>query len=99
MKSFLDFVNEKEIMIKVELDVVETETSVDSDDVEDNILTIMNSLEFKQWISNLTEEEIKNIEIGAADFYKSEPQNAEYLRKCFFVEKFLEQQSNEDKTI
>ena len=53
-----------------------------------NINSIIKSPEFKQWTSLLSEEEIKNMEIEAKEYYKSNPNQANFLRKKFFIEKF-----------
>jgi hypothetical protein len=56
-------------------------------DIEE-IETVTHSPEFKQWIANMGEEEIKNLEIEAKDFYKTNPNKASMLRRRFFVDKF-----------
>ena len=46
------------------------------------------SPEFKQWLANMGEEDIKNLEIEAKEFYNSNPNKASMLRRKFFVDKF-----------
>lgn len=59
----------------------------------EEIETVTHSPEFKQWVANMGEEEIKNLEISAKDFYKSKPNKASILRRKHFVEKFKEFQN------
>lgn len=51
---------------------------------------VMSSDEFKGWLSTLSEEEIKNMEIEAKETYKDKKFKYAFLRKKFFVDKFKE---------
>jgi hypothetical protein len=59
----------------------------------EEIETVTHSPEFKQWTANMGEEEIKNLEIEAKDFYKTNPNKASILRRRFFVDKFKNNQN------
>jgi hypothetical protein len=54
----------------------------------EEIETVTHSPEFKQWIANMGEDDIKNLEIEAQKFYKTNPNKASILRRKFFVDKF-----------
>jgi hypothetical protein len=59
----------------------------------EEIETVTHSPEFKQWIANMNEEEIQNLEIEAKEFYKTNPNKASMLRRKFFVDKFKKSQN------
>jgi hypothetical protein len=55
----------------------------------EEVENVTHSPAFKQWVANMSGEEIKNLEIEAEKFYKSNPDKASLLRRKFFMNSFL----------
>jgi hypothetical protein len=70
--------------------IIKTDKLDVSDEVKDiqDVYDTMKSSQFRGYLSTLSEEEIKNMEIEAKETYKDNKFKAAFLRKKFFVDKF-----------